>query len=156
MSQKTRIILLTSLLFNLLLAGIVLGHFSQRMKPFDQSNSQEVVNALPSETRLLFNDALAKAKQDGAPLMAEIDGTRRAALCLLTHEQFDRKAYLATTEKLHALFGKFIKQQTIAIADISPKLSPEARIAFVDLLKPPHPPRNLAKMAKECSDTKEQ
>jgi uncharacterized membrane protein len=152
MNRSLRMVLVTSILLNLLLAGMWIGCVGKGFLEGGKNDPQTVVAGLPNDTRILFNDMLVKTRMDLAPLRAEIDGTRRAALCLLHRETFDREAYLATTERLHTLYGHLTKRMSIAVADASAKLPSQARIAFVDMLKPTPPVRDLT---TDCSETTE-
>lgn len=152
MNRSLRMLLVSSMLLNLLLAGMWIGCVGKGFFPAGKNDPKTVVAGLPNDTRIMFNDMLVKTRLDLAPLRAEIDGTRRAALCLLHRETFDRNAYLSTTERLHTMYGHLTKRMSMEVADASAKLPPQARIAFVDMLKPTPPVRDLD---ADCSETTE-
>ena len=149
MSQSLRTLLVLSLLLNVLLAGILLGHSWQSIVSSVAATPEEIVAALPAETRTTFNNALADAKTRIDPLRTEVVANRHEALCLLSATPFDKKAYMAKVEKLHVLHGKItlaIAKEVTAVAD---QLPPHARLAFADMLRPPQVQHNTV---RTCDD----
>ena len=154
MSPVSRRVLILSLLMNILLIGVAIGRLWQSHALDRAATPQQIVAALPKETRDLFDKTLAKTTDDVAPLRAEIISNRRAAMCILSRQPFDKKAYAARIEALHPLHGQMMRRITAAVSAVAKDLPPSARFAFVDMLRPVPPSHELTDSCGPAEDDK--
>ena len=131
-----------SVLLNLLLLGVVLGHeslfFMQR--PMHQS-LHEMAMALPEDKREHFEDTIRRMQQDTGDLQEQLTDGRKKAANLLKADPFDRDAYLAQMQRLHEVKGKIMQHMAETLAELSAQYSPDERAILADMFRrTPKPP----------------
>lgn len=136
MKKSLKAILIISVLFNLLLAGVILGH-AGRYYFKDGRNSQykELVAKLPADKQKIYQDAINKAQEDSAELHEKFDEARKQAGNLLRAEKFDRDAYLAQIKTMHDLRGQIMQKIANAVADIAGQFTPQERAILADIFR---------------------
>ena len=142
MNRSLKLFIILSVLLNLLLIGMVCGHVGRAFLPFPaRPTAQEITASLPAAKRGAFQAILTRAQTDIAPLRTKIEEGRRTALCILATDPFDQAAYRAQVDALHGLHKELTQHMIAALS--SAALTPEERIAFMDLLRPPPPPQTV-------------
>lgn len=109
MSKKMKALILSSLLLNLLLMGLIIGHASHRLGMgrgyWIRRHLPGVAVKLPEEERALFYDTMKKVHLENREVLDRIRETREEALQILTAPEFDETAYQVQVNKLHDLRG---------------------------------------------------
>lgn len=103
MSKRIKIILSASLVFNLLLLGIIGGHAVERYKkhPWHQIKEQ-----LSPETRNFVGRTFQSAFREIKPIGDEARKVRAELVKILSADDFDEEAFDAQAEKMLEIGGK--------------------------------------------------
>ncbi len=153
MKQVIKAILVISLLFNILFAGLILGHIGKNFLHGGKSQYQEMLGKLPLDKQKLYQDAVAQAEQDNSELHEQFDDARKQSAIILKAREFDRDAYIKQISILHELRGKIMQNTANAIADIAGKFSPDERAILADTFCKPGSPW---RQRKKCDGRQEE
>lgn len=149
MKQSIKIFIITSVLLNILMAGVIIGLASKRFMPRPPLPFAQKLEALPLEKRELFENSMEKAEADTEKLRAAFGESRKRAGQLLKTEPFDRDAYLKEMQKGHEIRGQMMRRMAGSVADLAEKFTPEERASLADIVRdrrmrgkdaPPPPP----------------
>lgn len=139
MSKGLKILVICSLVLNILLVGIVIGHFSHRFRDegFLRKPWHERMSELPPEKQDLFSKTMDQARSTSRDIHRKIRNTRRRALDILTAPEFDEAAYRSEMEKLHVLRGNMMRNLADLTTDLAKQLDQEERRALARMLERP-------------------
>lgn len=143
MNKTFKLVFLASLVFNLLLLGVILGRVPHEFdSPSTRKQRMEsALKKLPDETQARFREKLTQIRTAGDPLREQIDTARNEALRLMSAEPFDETAFDRQVNKIDGLREEMFKRMSRAIKQTIEELSPEERRLFADVLRRPPPPR---------------
>jgi len=144
MSRKVRLTFLASLVLNIVLLGVILGHVPRSLgqRPSRQERMEQGLRKLPEPVQARFREKFAQVRAAGDPARQQMEDARTEALRLLAAEPFDEAAYDRQINKIDALREDMFKRMGQAVKQIVKEFSPEERRMFADLLRrPPGNPR---------------
>jgi len=139
MSKGLKILVICSLVLNVLLVGIMIGHFTLRFRNegFLKKPWHERMSELPPEKQGLFSKTMDQARRANRDIHRQIRDTRRRALDILTAPEFDEAAYRSEMEKLNVLRGKMMISLGDLTTDLAKQLNQEERMALARMLERP-------------------
>ncbi len=144
--MKTLIVV--SLLLNVLLIGIIVGHVSHRFggKHFFRRYGSELTVKLPADKEKLFFETMKQVHMENKDIRKQIRETREKAISILTAPEFDETAYQIEAEKLHELRGRMMQQLAAATKELATHFNQEERKALAKhLRRPPRPPLGVGR-----------
>lgn len=121
MSKRMKIVFTVSVVLNVLLIGIIVGHM---VRQFHQAPWQSA--HLSDDSRALMRESFKEV----LPLKQEMFKKKREVHALLSEEVFDELVYDRLNAELVALKQDFEKRKGTALKAVMMKLSPEERKAF--------------------------
>lgn len=153
MNRGLKLLLVFSVLLNLLLVGLVVGHV---MRQYDRDLFTSVyrigkIGLLDQETHQKLDAQLQKAREDNKPLQQQLVDARQKAVVLLSQEPFDRaalEAHIAGTEHIRAAIRARL---TAFLLDAAESLPAPNRTILVDILNLPTPPSQSSSKARQES-----
>jgi len=117
MSKKMKIMVLSSLLLNALLIGVIVGDFSHRFgREHFIGRHAELISKLPQDKAALFLKTVEKVHLNNRNIYSQIREARKEAMQILAAPEFDEAAYRLELKKLHELGD--LKMQGLANATI--------------------------------------
>jgi uncharacterized membrane protein len=143
MTKAVKLAFLASLVLNLLLLGVILGHVPRGLEatpPTRQQRMEEGLKKLPEPTQSRFREKFAQIRASADPLSQQIDEARAETLRLLSADPFDEAAYDRQVSKIEELRGEMFKRMGQNFKQTAKELSPEERRMLADLLRRPPPP----------------
>jgi uncharacterized membrane protein len=143
MSKTVRLVFLASLVANLLLLGVILGHLPRGLDatPPRQQRMEEALKKLPEPVQSRFREHFAQLRAANDPLRQQIDEARAEAIRLLSAEPFNETAYDRQVSKIEALRAEMYSRTGQLIKQTAKELSPDERRMLADLLRRPTPAR---------------
>ena len=118
-------ITLPSVLLNLLLLGLVMGHMGHYlMDDHTRRSMEEVAMTLPESKRAHFETTMENTKQDNAPLREQLTDAREKAADILKAPSFDKQAFIAQMQLIQELRGKIMKRKVDAVTGLAQEYSP--------------------------------
>ncbi len=141
MTRKVKLIFLASLVLNIVLLGVILGHVPRSFgeRPSRQERMEQGLRKLPAPVQALFREKFAQVRTAGDPARQQMEEARAEALRLLAAEPFDEAAYDRQINKIDQLREDMFKSMGQAIKQIVKEFSPEQRRMFAELLRRPPP-----------------
>ncbi|MGE5219575.1 MAG: Spy/CpxP family protein refolding chaperone [Chloroflexota bacterium] len=141
MSRTLRLVFLVSLILNLLLIGVILGHVPRSLDSQSgrQQRMEEALKKLPEATQARFREKFAQIRAAGDPLREPMDAARSEALRLMAAEKFDEAAYDHQVNKYEELRDEMFKRMSQVIKQMTKEMTPEERSTFATLLRRPPP-----------------
>jgi uncharacterized membrane protein len=105
MNRKVKILIFSSLLLNVLLAGVIIGDVSHRFHKeyFVRKFVKEFASKLPADKAELFLETVKRVHLNNQDAYNEIREARNKAMKLLSAPKFDESAYRLQVEKIHML-----------------------------------------------------
>jgi uncharacterized membrane protein len=140
MKESMKKYLILSVMVNLLLAGIIGGHFLRvgRTGPLSPQ-IRAALGKIPSAKSEMLEGILSELNETNKKKLAEIKERRHGIFEILTKEKFDVIAYQESTLKMNELQGELMKNIGEKIKSIAAELSQEERILLAELLREPPP-----------------
>lgn len=143
MSRKVKILVVASVVLNVLLAGVIIGHMTQmgRWSAFKKDRSLEA--KLPPEKFKLFTEVMGGAKSECKQIRKQIRETRAQTLSILTASEFDEESFQREVDKLHELRGQVTDRVAEATLVLARQFSPEERQLlgeYIERSRPRPPP----------------
>jgi uncharacterized membrane protein len=142
MSRNVKILIVTSLVLNVLLAGVILGNVVHRMgwrsafKPDDRALAAK----LSPEKYKLFTEVMGGARSECKQLRKQIRESREHALGILTAPEFDEASFQREVDALHELRGRVADRLAGATLELAKQFDPEERKLLGKYLERPPPP----------------
>jgi uncharacterized membrane protein len=142
MSKKMKILIFSSLLINVLLAGVVIGDVSHRFHKeyFVQKSVQEFASKLPADKAALFLETVERVHMNNRDAYNQIREARKEAIKFLSAPEFDEAAYRLQVEKIHELGSLMKRRLADATIELAKQFNQEERKALAQHLR--HFPRH--------------
>jgi len=143
MSKTLRLVFLASLVLNIILLGVIVGHLPRSLDgaPSRRQQMEQALQNLPDPIEARFREKFQQIRAAGDPVRKQMDAARDEALRLLSTEPFDEAAYDRQVKKIDELREEMFKRMGQVIKQTVKELSPDERRMFADLLRrPPAPP----------------
>ena len=142
MSKKMKILIFSSLLLNVLLAGVVIGDVSHRFHKeyFVRKSVQEFASKLPEDKAALFLETVERVHLTNRDAYDQIREARKEAMKLLSEPEFDEAAYRLQVEKIHELRSLMKRRLADATIELARQFSQAERKALAQHLR--HFPRH--------------
>jgi uncharacterized membrane protein len=142
MSKTIKILIISSLILNVLLIGIMIGSISDRLfrRDFPRRPPPELRVNLPPDKEKLFSDTMEKAFRENDHIRKQMDEARERVLSILSAPEFDEAAYQAEAANLEKLRGVMMQRFADATQELAKQLNQEERKALAVHLRQPPPP----------------
>jgi uncharacterized membrane protein len=140
MKRKLRIAFLTSLILNLLLAGVIFGRLPQQFygNSPQPGRFRAEVEKLPEPVRSRFREKIDEFRRTG--LREQIREAREEMIRLLSADAFDEQAYDRQVRKMNDLRMQMSNRMAEDVREVVRDLPADQRHAVAELLK--RPPAN--------------
>ena len=115
MSKTLKVLFTLSILLNLLMAGVIVGH---GVKKWKDSDWYEIKDQLQPETRDQMRQAFRSGFKDVRPLFKDAHLKRKELSQILSAQDFDRDAYERAAADLQKLEGKMFAHKFKVVRDI--------------------------------------
>jgi len=137
MSKRLKIILFISIIINVLLIGVVIGHFSTRflVKKHFKDHFPEISTELPAEKQEMLMDAMIKLHKESRGIKRKIRRVRKEIVKVLTASEFDEQLYDKKVEELHNLHGQMAKSLSEVTKKLAVKFTPSERRVLAEIIK---------------------
>ena len=137
MSKKMKILIFSSLLLNVLLAGVVIGDVSHRFHKeyFVRKSVEEFASKLPKNKAALFLETVERVHMNNQDEYNQIRKIRKEAMKLLSAPEFDESAYRFQVEKILELRRHMKQRLADATIELAKQFNQEERSAFAQHLK---------------------
>jgi len=137
MSKKIKILIFSSLLLNVLLAGVVIGDASHRFHKeyFVRKSMKEFASKLPGDKAALFLETVKRVHLNNRDAYNQIREARKEAMKLLSAPEFDEAAYRLQVEKIHELRSLMKRRLADATIELARQFSQKERSALAQHLK---------------------
>ncbi len=142
MTKTVKMAFIVSLVFNLLLLGVILGRAPRGFEatpPTRQQRLEEALKKVPEPSQSRFREKFAEIRASGEPLRQQIDEARAETLRLLSSEPFDETAYDRQINKIQDLRAEMFKRMGLYFKEAAKQFSPEERRMLADVLRRPPP-----------------
>lgn len=146
MSKKTKILIFSSLLLNVLLAGVVIGDVSHRFHKeyFVRKSVKEFASKLPGDKATLFLETVERVHQKNRDAYHQIREARNEAMKLLSAPEFDETGYRIQVGKIHELRSLMKQRLADATIELARQFNQEERSALA---------KHLRRFARSSRDT---
>ena len=137
MSKKIKILIFSSLLLNVLLAGVVIGDVSHRFHKeyFVRKSVKEFASKLSGDKAALFLETVKRVHLNNQDAYNQIREARKEAMKLLSASEFDEAAYRLQVEKIHELRSLMKRRLADATIELARQFSQKERSALAQHLK---------------------
>lgn len=137
MSKKTKILIFSSLLLNVLLAGVIIGDVSHRFHKeyFVRKSVKEFASKLPGDKAALFLETVKRVHLNNRDAYNQIREARKEAMNLLSAPEFDEAAYRLQVEKIHELRSLMKHRLADATIELARQFSQKERSALAQHLR---------------------
>ena len=149
MTKTIKLLILGSVVLNILLIGVIIGHVSYRLgwKESGRRHVPELAVKLPADKEELFLQTMKGVHLENRNVLRQIRDTRERALSVLTAPEFDEAAYQNEVVKLHWLRGLMMQRLAGAAKELAKQFNQEERKALAEhLRRPPRPPLGARSM----------
>ena len=135
MNKSFKLAFITSLVANVLLAGILIGQLPSRFgaPPSRQQRIEATLQKLPESVRARFRESL----EQSTPIREQIRAARTGALEILKTEPFDEAAYDRQVKKIDDLRAQLSNRFAAIVRESATKLPPEGRKTLATALQRP-------------------
>jgi uncharacterized membrane protein len=142
MSKKIKILIFSSLLLNVLLAGVVIGDVSHRFHKeyFVRKSVKEFASKLPEDKAALFLETVERVHLNNRDAYHQIREAKKEAMKMLAAPEFDETAYRLQVEKIHELRSLMKRRLADATIELAKQFSQKERKALAQHLR--HFPRH--------------
>ena len=141
MSKAVKLLFLVSLVLNVLLLGVLLGHLPRDVVFRRQQRLEQTLKNLPEPTQARLREKFNQMRAAADPLREQIRAAREQALRILGADPFDAAAYDRQVSQFDDLQLQLFKKMAQVVKEIAQGLSPEDRRLFAEALRrPPSPP----------------
>ncbi|BAW80974.1 hypothetical conserved protein [Candidatus Nitrosoglobus terrae] len=135
--KKLKGLLAVSLLTNVMLGGIIVGHLSHRWGHSMITAIQESLktSSLPKARQEALQMQLVKVRQEGKATHKEIRAAHKALLAILAAPVFDGQAYDIQIDHVHTLYSQQLNRVSKTIKETAEEMNPAERAALADALR---------------------
>ena len=137
MSKKMKILIFSSLLLNVLLAGVVIGDVSHRFHKeyFVRKSVKEFASELPGDKAAFFLETVKRVHQNNRDAYNQIREARKEAIKLLSAPEFDESAYRLQIKKINELRSLMKHRLADATIELARQFSQKERSALAQHLR---------------------
>jgi uncharacterized membrane protein len=137
MSKKIKILMFSSLLLNVLLAGVVIGDMSHRFHKeyFVRKSVKEFASKLPADKAALFLKTVERVHQNNRDEYNQIREARKEAMKRLSAPEFDEANYRLQIEKIHELRSLMKRRLADATIELAKQFNQKERKALAQHLR---------------------
>ena len=137
MNKKIKILIFSSLLLNVLLAGVVIGDMSHRFHKeyFVRKSVKEFTSKLPADKAALFLETVERVHLNNQDAYNQIREARKEAMRLLSAPEFDESAYRLQVEKIHELRSLMKRRLANATIELAKQFNQKERKALAQHLR---------------------
>ena len=137
MNKKIKILIFSSLLLNVLLAGVVIGDMSHRFHKeyFVRKSVKEFASKLPADKAALFLETVERVHLNNQDAYNQIREARKEAMSLLSAPEFDESAYRLQVEKIHELRSLMKRRLADATIELAKQFNQKERKALAQHLR---------------------
>ena len=137
MNKKIKILIFSSLLLNVLLAGVVIGDMSHRFHKeyFVRKSVKEFASKLPADKAALFLETVERVHLNNQDAYNQIREARKEAMRLLSAPDFDESAYRLQVEKIHELRSLMKRRLADATIELAKQFNQKERKALAQHLR---------------------
>jgi uncharacterized membrane protein len=147
MSKKLKAAFLVSLVLNVVLVGVLLGHqwgFRATVHRFDretrrEQRMEEVLEGLPPDAQARLRDKFRQLRSAAEPFFREMRQAQDAALKVLGADPFDPTALDHQEARILKLRTEMTSRMSDVIKTAIKDLTPEERRRFAEMLRRPGP-----------------
>jgi uncharacterized membrane protein len=134
MKQTIKLFFVSSLLLNLLLAGVILGHAWWHVSDHWQNITTKLEKGLSPEKQQIFEAAMQHMKEDTDTMCKQIIQSRDRVAGLLAAEPFDPSAYQAQVHDIQKMRTQISEQRNRVIVDLATQFDAKERSTLVNLI----------------------
>jgi uncharacterized membrane protein len=137
MNKKIKILIFSSLLLNVLLAGVVIGDMSHRFHKeyFVRKSVKEFASKLPADKAALFLETVERVHLNNQDAYNQIREARKEAMRLLSAPDFDESAYRLQVEKIHELRSLMKRRLADTTIELAKQFNQKERKALAQHLR---------------------
>ncbi|MBF0275448.1 MAG: periplasmic heavy metal sensor [Nitrospinae bacterium] len=137
MTKSLKLIIALSLLLNLMLAGIIVGFFTQRVIPHNALDRDEFLNSvnLPEEKKKFFLNVMQSNRKEHMELRERVKEGREKLLDILSAKVFDEIAFENQAKEFQKLRGSLTDGFTDTMRSIGKEFTAEERKVVVEHLR---------------------
>jgi len=136
MSKKMKIMVLSSLLLNALLIGVIVGDLLHRFgREHFIGKHAELISKLPQDKAELFLKTVERVHLNNRNIYHQIREARKEAMKILVAPEFDEAAYRLELKKLHELGGLKMHGLANATIELAKQFGQEERRALAQHLR---------------------
>jgi uncharacterized membrane protein len=139
MSKKLKIVVLASIILNVLLIGVVLGHLPRRLDA-DSSREERIEKALkklPDPARSRLREKIDRLRATAEPTRDQIREARSEVIRILVAEPFDEAAYDTEVNRMSELRAQMSQKMAKSFKDLVKELPPDERRVLAEMLQRP-------------------
>jgi uncharacterized membrane protein len=136
MSKKMKMMVISSLLLNALLIGVIIGNWSHRFgREHFIGRHAELISKLPQEKAELFLKTVERAHLNNRNIYHRIREVRKEAMKILAAPEFDEAAYRLELKKLHELGDLMMQGLANATIELARQFSQKERRVLAQHLR---------------------
>ena len=141
MNRKTKVILVTSLILNLLLLGFFVGQSPRRFarSGLREQYVEQQIKDLPAASQSRLRERLKQLRTTADPLFSQLRQAQDDTVRLLGADPFDEAAFERQEAKITELRADMTKKLSQVVKDAIKDLNPEERRHFAEILRRPPP-----------------
>src|SRR5436309_15390930 len=112
MSKTLRLVFLASLVLNIILLGVIVGHLPRSLDgaPPSRQQMKQALQNLPDPIEARFREKFQQIRAAGDPVRKQMDAARDEAVRLLSTEPSDEAAYDRHVETIDELRQERLKR----------------------------------------------
>lgn len=139
MSRKVKLAFLASIIVNVLLIGVIVGHFP---RSFDRDSSRQermerALKGLPEPAQKRFREKIERMRAESEPMRNQTRQARDEAIRILTTEPFDEGAYDRQVSKVNELRVQMTKTLAKSFKEFAKELPSDQRHLLAEMLQQP-------------------
>lgn len=140
MSKTVKILFTVSVALNILLAGVILGHFSERYGRHREFRKEmmRTVEELPPEKRKLITETMRDLKKETRDARRKMRDDRRKIIETLTAPEFDPERFDRDVEELNGSITVLSKELAASVRKVAVKLDRDERMALAAFIEKGH------------------
>lgn len=155
MKPSLKLFILGSILLNLLMAGLILGHVGKRIfGKHPQFSAHDITRLLPEEKREQWREITDALEERSEAQREKLKAARQEASSHLCAENFNREAYVTAIQQIDGIRGEMMQDMASTLATIAEHLNQEERRKLSELFQKPHRGKHAEKPTA-CTKEKE-
>ncbi len=136
MNGKLKALLVISLVLNVWMGGLIIGHMSQKWTSgIDDLNAALAGSTLTAEQQASMKEKLTAFRKENQEGWKKSDEPRKEILEILTAPTFDEAAYDAAMEKMMTMKRERRMKMNAAIKEMAKGMSQEERKVLTDVME---------------------